>query len=237
MERIIKFGRNADIGTSIEDIWEQGGNWVAPTAARVHNIVSGSTNDASPSGSGARTIHVEGLDSNGVEIHEDVTMNGDNNVATTKSYTFVSRLKVLTAGSGGENAGAIKATALTDGTVSCSMRIGDNQSTLAVYKIPADKRGWILHFDGSLLDTANNRTAVVGLWVMEDGTSVWNLKHLVGIENRGNTTGTHIFRAPFELAPLSTIKLTGKASAASMDVFGSFDLILTHTDDEPYYVN
>lgn len=235
MERMNKFGHNGGVGTSIEDIWEQGGDWVAPTAARIHDIVSSSANDASPSGTGAQTILIEGLDADGIEISETITMNGQTNVATTKAYTFVGRMKVLTAGANGENADVIKATAQTDSTVSCSMSALDNQSTLCIYKIPADKTGWLNCFTGALLDPANNRSLEVGMWVMDDGSSVWNLKYRLGIENRGNTYGKHHFYPPFELPALSTVKLTGLASAASMDVFASMDLVITHFEDPPYF--
>ena len=43
-----KFGRNSSIGTATapEDVWDAGGLWVPPTAARIHDIVSSSANDA-----------------------------------------------------------------------------------------------------------------------------------------------------------------------------------------------
>lgn len=40
-----KFGRNPSVSTQ-EDIWDVGGLWVPPTAARTHQIVSSSANDA-----------------------------------------------------------------------------------------------------------------------------------------------------------------------------------------------
>jgi hypothetical protein len=48
LEHVNKFGRNPDIDTATdpEDIWDAGGLWVPPTAARVHNIASSSANDA-----------------------------------------------------------------------------------------------------------------------------------------------------------------------------------------------
>jgi hypothetical protein len=44
---INKFGRNPDIDTATvpEDIWDGGGIWVPPTAARTHDIVSSSVED------------------------------------------------------------------------------------------------------------------------------------------------------------------------------------------------
>ena len=57
-----KFGRNTDIDTAVEDVWDGGGTWVAPTQVRTHDIVSTSTSDdGDPVGVGARTIRVYGL--------------------------------------------------------------------------------------------------------------------------------------------------------------------------------
>ena len=48
MSTITKFGHNSDVDTgSAEDVWSNGGTYVAPTTARVHNIVSTSANDTS----------------------------------------------------------------------------------------------------------------------------------------------------------------------------------------------
>jgi hypothetical protein len=48
MSHVNKFGRNPDIdiATDPEDIWDGGGLWVPPTAARTHDIVSSSANDS-----------------------------------------------------------------------------------------------------------------------------------------------------------------------------------------------
>lgn len=48
MSRVNKFGRNSDVdtGTIPEDVWDAGGLHVPPTAARTHDLVSSSVNDA-----------------------------------------------------------------------------------------------------------------------------------------------------------------------------------------------
>lgn len=48
ISHVNKFGRNPiiDTATDPEDIWDAGGLWVPPTAARTHNIASSSANDA-----------------------------------------------------------------------------------------------------------------------------------------------------------------------------------------------
>ena len=106
-----KFGRNSEIDTNTdpEDVWMQGGVFVPPTQARVHDIAGGVNDDAG--GTGALTVTVSGLDGDGLEVSETVTMDGTTNVATSNSYTHINRMVVTSAGSNGTNVAAITATA------------------------------------------------------------------------------------------------------------------------------
>jgi len=134
-----KFGSNPDIDTAAEEsIWANGGLYVWPTAARIHDIVSDSTDDAA-AGTGARTVFIEGIGADGKEQTETVTLNGTTDVPTTKTWLAINRMVVLTAGTGGKNAGVITATAQTDSTVSANIAIGINQTQLACFMVPNDK--------------------------------------------------------------------------------------------------
>lgn len=131
-----KFGRNPLItSNTTEDIWDGGGTWVAPTQARVHNIVSSSANDAA-AGTGARTIRIYGLDASWNAQSEAVTLNGVTPVATTGSYTRIFRMNCTSWGSGQTNAGDITATAVTDATVTAQISTGNNQTLMAIYTVP-----------------------------------------------------------------------------------------------------
>ncbi len=64
---INKFGRASNVDQVPTDIWDRADTtsnqaiWIAPTAARVHDIVSTSIADTATAGAGARTIIVRGL--------------------------------------------------------------------------------------------------------------------------------------------------------------------------------
>ena len=75
-------GFNTDVDTAVEDIWDGGGLWVAPTEARTHQIKSASTSDdGDPVGVGARTVRIWGLKSwTAAEIFEDIVLNGTTDV-------------------------------------------------------------------------------------------------------------------------------------------------------------
>ncbi len=148
LSKVNKFGRNADIDTGSvpEDIWSHGGVWVAPTAARVHNISSSSANDIA-GGTGIRTIQVCGLDENWEEAEEEVTMNGTSAVGTSKTYVRIFRMYGTTAGSNGTNVGTIEAEAAVDGTVTAEIMAGMGQTLMAIYTVPAGKTAYQVYGD------------------------------------------------------------------------------------------
>ena len=76
-----------------------------PTAAKL-DITSSNTADAA-AGTGARTIEIYGLAGGYTFQSEILTLNGNTIVQTAKSYLRVFEIAVLTAGSGGVNAGDI----------------------------------------------------------------------------------------------------------------------------------
>ena len=71
---LFKFGFNADVDTTEETVWSGGGDLVYPGAAGEVYISSDDTNDVNPAGTGARTIKIQGLDANYLEIEEDIAL-------------------------------------------------------------------------------------------------------------------------------------------------------------------
>lgn len=170
---IVIEGNNDDIDVGTEDIWSEGGNLVYLTAAETMNIVSDDAADTS-AGTGARTVKVTGLDSAYIEIEETVILNGVANVLTSNSYLRVFSIEVLTAGSGEENAGIIKATASTAGTVQCNVPIGESVSKNSQFTVPAGKKIIIISAEINATKTAAglNPNVVADAMVRKLGSSV-----------------------------------------------------------------
>src|SRR5210317_2657610 len=105
-KQVYKFGQNAVVGNSMETIWQQGGLYSYPPSASTTTVSSSNANDTS-AGTGARTVQIVGLDGDYNEISETIILNGQTAVTTTNSFLRVNRGVVLTAGSGGVNAGII----------------------------------------------------------------------------------------------------------------------------------
>ena len=147
-----KFGKATDCDNGIPtDIWDGADGatstdiWVPPTAARVHTIVSSSDVDSDAGGSvaqgaGARTVRISYLpDWDTAETTADVVLDGTTGV-TMPAAVMIHRMRVLTWGANGVNAGIIKATAATDTTITAMIAIGENQTQMCIYGIPSTQK-------------------------------------------------------------------------------------------------
>lgn len=89
-------------------IWPNGTtNLVFPGGAVAMQAVSNDPGDASPAGTGARTISVTGFDANFERQTETVVMNGVNPVPLVNTYIYVESITVLTAGTDDTNRGTV----------------------------------------------------------------------------------------------------------------------------------
>lgn len=217
-----KFGRNTDIDVGTEDIWATGGTWAAPATASVVNIVSADAADDS-AGTGARTVSVTGLDSNYDEITETVTMDGLTPVATANGYWIIHRIIVLTAGSGGTNAGAITATSAAAGTpILITVLAGMGQTQCAIYQVPRNKTLLMLDIGASSTTTG---TVNVSIFAKPFG-GVFNLKRNYSVNATGSSSVQHKFTPPLKFEQKTIVKLTGTASSNNSDVSADWDGLL-----------
>lgn len=157
---LFKFGNNSDINGSLETIWSHGGLYVYPTSA-IQMKVSSSSADDTALGTGARTVSVQGLDQNYNEVAETVTLTGQTEVLTTTTFIRVFRAFVITAGSGGSAAGTIyvgtgTVTAGVPATVYAEITLGENQTTMATWTVPA---GYTMYVYRGTFSAASNNVA------------------------------------------------------------------------------
>lgn len=229
LSTIHKFGENTDVDTAApEDLWEAPTTtWVAPTTARLHDIVSSSAaDDGSPAGTGAWVVTVEGLDASGVFQTEDVTLNGIGAVSTANTYTMIHRMFVLTAGSGGENAGTITATAATDGTITAQIDPTLNQTHMAIYKVPAATTAYLVSWYGGHIGSTNADLDFQLLRLAPAANSVWRPVQVQGVMGSGNSHFRHDQLLPIAFPTGTIIKVRVTTSANNQGAFGGFDLVL-----------
>jgi len=222
-----KFGRNADVDSAAaEDIWDGGGVWNEPTVGQVFTMTSTSAADTS-AGTGARTVQVSGLiSSTGLLANETITLNGTSWVTLTNNYQMIHRLIVLTAGTGGVNAGTIYAVGNTDGTVTAQINIGNNQTLMAIFKIPAGSDGCLLGYYASA-NKATGQTATINtILKTKPNGEVWQITEVVGLIKDGSSNVVRKYFVPSCFEPLTTIKITMDSNVDDVDGSAGFDIVL-----------
>jgi hypothetical protein len=240
MSAINKFGRSTNVDTGIEtDIWDRANPtddqpiWVAPTQARIHNIVSSSTSDVATTGAGARTIRVFGLTSwSTKEISEDISMNGTTNVATINSYVIIHRMRVLTKGATSVNVGTITATAVTDGTVTAQINPDQGQTQMAIYGWPSIQKFCVTEVYAGILranlGVQESQADVQFLLNPEPDVELLNfqIKHPTMVGSRAQTPFTHNFNPYGKWDGPGILKMQAIGSASNLDISGGFSFIL-----------
>lgn len=170
------FNSDIDTGTTPEVLWEPGGiyNWLAAPASL--EAVSTSASDTS-SGTGARTVLVNGLTSTFEPITAFVTMNGLTPVAIPGSFYRVNSMIVTTAGSAGTNVGSITLRVAGGGTIvrhiSVYGGVGAGRSQGATYTVPAGNVFVLQFVQTSMHATSTSAAVTVVMRVRGTITTAW----------------------------------------------------------------
>ena len=228
-EHIYKFGQNSVVGNSVETIWQQGGLYSYPPSATTMTVSSSDTNDTS-AGTGARTVQISGLDGDYNEISETITLNGQTAVTTSNSFLRVNRGLVLTAGSGGANAGIIY---VGTGTVTAGVPVnkyttingdGTNQSLQAFWTVPANYDAYIYQTNISTGNSSNTPAVLKTLLVARPQGGVFNTKEIIVL-----TDGNHLqnYSFPITLTEKTDIEFRAESSSGSVsfDVSASMNIL------------
>ena len=224
---VFKFGRNSDVTSTEEVVWDYGGDYTFLTSAEQISIVSTNAND-NIAGTGARTLIVYGLDNDFNEQNETITLTGTTPVITTKSYRRFNRMLVLTSGSDSPtidaNEGTITATSVTTATVQAQILPRNGQTLMAVYTIPAGKTGYVT---GIGLRTPEGKSILVKAKVRnttQDNDGSFSVKYTLDSFQQAITQNLAI---PLKLSEKTDMCFTAKANVAvATPVSASFGIIL-----------
>lgn len=137
-------GVDNSIGTTkqIVGLVDDGPLYAYQTSAQSLEILSSDVDDTA-SGSGVRTILIEGLDNDYNKQSETITLNGTSTVALIKTYIRVNRMVSQTWGSTESNEGRITLRLSGDGDVQSFIEANTNISRISVYTVPKGVTGFL----------------------------------------------------------------------------------------------
>ncbi len=208
--------------------------WVAPTAARIHSIVSSNGADDGE-GLGLQTVLIHGLTSwdDRWDVHETVILDGTNPVNTVNEYVMIYRMRGLTWGANGFNVGHITATAAApDSTITAAIIAGNSQTQMAIFGVSSRMILHLNQFRAALIKTAGVALRATGkvLW-MEDpavnavfGTA-WTNKESFEVTTDERWIREYNPPKVFEGPGIIKVQLIG--STANIDLISSFDGFIT----------
>jgi len=222
-----KFGRNAAVGTTAEPIADDGvtlANYQQAAVTTAAMVVSGSDNDNGAGTTGALTIRIHGLNAAWEYQFEDLTLNGTTEVATAKQYIRVWRMQVLTAGSGGVNAGAIDFLDATGADVMARITAGWNQTLMAMFSVPVDHQARVTRVAGSL-EASPAAGNTIALWAQDaKGGGARQVKLVNNVYGQGTSHFETNFDIDLQVPGGYDLWMEADASTGSQIVNGQFDL-------------
>jgi hypothetical protein len=189
--------------------------------------VYGADAEDGAAGTGARTVTVQGLDTDYNAIEETLTVDG---AVSTKSFLRVFRAFVASAGSLQTNKGTVVISTGASGggtvlatiaTIGSGTVYGQGQTNLSLYTIPVGKTGYLTNWNIGV--GAYNDSVTANLYTREIGNGlIFRTRDIMDVPG-----GLHqrIYQVPFALPEKTDIEIRGIASTGTT-ISSTFDIIL-----------
>ena len=225
------FGYNPDVDTNEETVWPIDGILGHPSSPTIMKISSTSADDDA-AGTGARTVFIEGVNGTGGLATEIVTLDGQTEVNTANSYDAIERMVVLTAGSGGKNAGIIYA---GTGTVTAgvptvpysAMGIGENVSLVGHWTCPTGYTGYLVYGKLTVGPTAGNQYVLGSLKLRQNsGIILTAAKTTIS-----QCEVSYPFTYPIKINAGECITATAQGSGSNNTVSSYFQIVVIRDAD------
>jgi len=222
---IEKFGMNVDVDANKETVWDGGGIYTYISNAETVTVTSNDGND-SATGSGARTVEVQGLDQDWALATETLTVGG---ASGTTTFRRVFRARVLTAGASEVNEGTLSIISDTTTTTlaqivvdgSGSNAAGRGQTFMSVYTIPAGKTGYLTQW--TVGSGKQNTDAIAFLMCRNIAVDGWQSKDVITVSA---TTYSKNFVVPLQITEKTDIEVRAFSTTNNSIVSATFNIIL-----------
>jgi len=220
------FGHNDAVDQTYEDVWPTGGNINWLTTAAKMEVLSSDVNDTSD-GVGVRSVELHGLDANGADQDEVITMAGATVTESALTYIRVNKMHNETVGTyGGSHEGDVTCRVTgngsiqsvmvgEEGTVGNTVQYGLGEASNGFWSVPLGKVMYITDLTVNVQAGAN-KTADIILYEREgilDTTAPMDPRRIIW--NRFGIEGAHseTFKSHIKIKALTDIWFRAKAGA------------------------
>lgn len=211
--RLHKFGFNALVNEIEETIWDVGALYAYPsTAVKMTATSTDGANDED------LQVTIEGLDADYNQISETVTLNGSGTKETNSFFLRVFRAFI----EGSQDpSGIINIT--NTGTTYARITLGENQTLMCVWTVPAGYTAYLLQKDITCLTEANNKFGTVSLVTKELG-GVFRTQDKFSVQN-GHTEVSYSSPLPVPEKTDIEVRAVGSSSNSALHVSAALDIV------------
>ena len=224
-----KFGSNEDVSNGTEEsVWDGGGTYSFPATALITKLSQTVDQVAMRGG----TIEVQGLAAGYVLTVQTKALDAaDTTTAVTLDTPLlrVFRMKVL---EDIVNTSEIRAHNTAESVDYAIISIGNNQTLMAIYTVPAGVTAYMTNYYCDYVRSAARDPDSIEyrLWVADrDNGYEFQIKHKKGIPKQASGFRQG-FNPYFKINEKNDIMITAEPSGAASDVHAGFDLILIEND-------
>ena len=216
--KVHKFGFNPLINDAEETIWDVGGIYSYPsTAVKMTATSTDGANDEDVQ------VTIQGLDADYNEISETVTLNASGIEETNSFFLRVFRASIE---GSQEPSGTINIT--NTGTTYARVTLGDNQTLMCVWTVPAGYTAYLLQKDVTCLTEANNKFGTIRLVSKEFG-GVFKTKDKFAVQN-GHTEIAYSIPLSIPEKTDIEVRAVGSSSNSELHVSAGLDIIYIKND-------
>ena len=216
--RLHKFGFNPLINESEETVWEAGGIYTYPSSAV--KMTATSTDGANDEDV---QVTIQGLDADYNQISETVTLNGSGTQETDSFFLRVFRAFIE---GSQEPSGTINIT--NTGTTYARITLGENQTLMCVWTVPAGYTAYLFQKDVTCLTEANNKFGTLRL-ISKKISGVFRTHDKFSLQNAHTEI---VFAAPLPFTEKTDIEIraVGSSSNSALHVSAALDIVYIKND-------
>ena len=211
---IFKFGFNPDVNGTEETSRDVGGLYAYPGSAVAMTVT---TDAGTPATDNGVKVVVQGLDGDYNEVSQEVTLAGSGTATTTQTFIRVNRAYV--SGSQ-EPTGNLSIT--NGGTTYARITLGENQTLMALWTVPAGYTGFLDHVNIAT-GTTNANQYVTAQIVQRTQGGVFRVMMKQTLGSGGGAD--FILRYPIEVSEKTDLEVRAISSGSNNLISANFSIV------------